>query len=181
VTVGESKGTILIRLPGSNALVPLTADSTIPVGAVIDATNGHVQLTSATDANGKTQTGEFWGAQFKVKQTKDRYTELVLAGDKLDSCKPKKGTKGKKKSRATNSLWGRDRNGRFRTRGRNGTATVRGTRWLTEDSCDGTLFRVTQGAIDVRDDVEKRTIRLKAGGRYFADDKPAKRKKSRKK
>ena len=35
-------------------------------------------------------------------------------------------------------LWGRDRHGRFRTRGRNAVATVRGTVWKTADSCAGT-------------------------------------------
>ena len=44
-------------------------------------------------------------------------------------------------------LWGRDRGGRFRTHGRHSQATVRGTRWLTVDRCDGTLTRVTNGAV----------------------------------
>ena len=42
-------------------------------------------------------------------------------------------------------LWGSDSGGRFRTYGRHSQATVRGTRWLTEDRCDGTLTRVTAG------------------------------------
>ena len=34
---------------------------------------------------------------------------------------------------------------------RHSHATVRGTRWLTEDRCGGTLTRVTEGAVVVRD------------------------------
>jgi hypothetical protein len=56
---------------------------------------------------------------------------------------------------------------------------VRGTRWLTEDRCDGTYFKVTQGAIDVRDDRKRKTVRLKRGGSYLAAAAPAKRKRSR--
>jgi ferric-dicitrate binding protein FerR (iron transport regulator) len=65
-------------------------------------------------------------------------------------------------------LWGRDRHGRFRTRGRNGQATVRGTRWLTEDRCDGTLFKVKKGAIDVRARGVHRVVRVRAGHRFLA-------------
>ncbi|MDP8944090.1 MAG: hypothetical protein M3N16_08245, partial [Actinomycetota bacterium] len=47
-------------------------------------------------------------------------------------------------------LWGRDRKGRFRTKGRSSHATVRGTVWLVEDRCDGTHVRVRRGAVEVR-------------------------------
>src|SRR3712207_6890811 len=40
--------------------------------------------------------------------------------------------------RSARRLWGRDKGGRFRTHGKNSHATVRGTRWLVEDRCDGT-------------------------------------------
>ena len=83
-------------------------------------------------------------------------TELALAGGDFSGLPAKKGRRRGKVvasgATRTRRLWGRDRGGRFRTRGRHGSATVRGTRWLTEDRCDGTLFKVTEGAIDVRDD-----------------------------
>jgi len=50
-------------------------------------------------------------------------------------------------SRSRRRLWGRGK-GRFRTRGRNGTATVRGTTWLTEDLCEGTQTTAREGEID---------------------------------
>jgi len=70
--------------------------------------------------------------------------------------------------RAGRRLWGSDNHGHFRTRGRRGQATVRGTKWLTADRCDGTLFRVKQGAIVVRDFGTSRSVKLTAGKRYLA-------------
>jgi hypothetical protein len=180
VTLGDVKGAPLVRLPGTDRFVPLTADATVPVGAVVDATKGTIELTSVRDASGKTQTGTFWGGVFKVNQSRrDTVTELALTGGSFSDCRPKRRGKvvasGAKRKRR---LWGRDRGGRFRTRGRHGSATVRGTRWLTEDRCDGTYFKVTEGAIDVRDERKRKTVRLKRGGSYLAVP-AAKRKRSR--
>ena len=63
-------------------------------------------------------------------------------------------------------LWGEGK-GSFRTAGRRSTATVRGTQWLVEDRCDGTLTRVKRGRVDVRDIRLKKTIRLRAGKRFL--------------
>ena len=60
-------------------------------------------------------------------------------------------------------LWGRDGGGRFRTRGRSSSATVRGTVWLTEDRCDGTRVVVREGAVDVRPNRGGRARRVRAG------------------
>ena len=43
------------------------------------------------------------------------------------------------------------RQGEFRTKGKYSAATVRGTEWLTQDYCDGTLTQVKTGVVDVRD------------------------------
>jgi ferric-dicitrate binding protein FerR (iron transport regulator) len=58
--------------------------------------------------------------------------------------------------------------GRFRTRGRNSSATVRGTRWEVIDRCDGTLTKVTRGRVVVRDFRRKRNVLVRAGKRYLA-------------
>ena len=65
-------------------------------------------------------------------------------------------------------LWGRDKHGRFRTKGRNAHATVRGTEWLVEDRCDGTLTRVKKGAVMVRDLGKRRNVLVRAGKSYLA-------------
>jgi hypothetical protein len=58
--------------------------------------------------------------------------------------------------------------GRFRTRGRNSSATVRGTIWDTIDRCDGTLTKVRRGRVAVRDFRRKKTVIVRAGKSYLA-------------
>ena len=169
VGLGPVKGAVTVTLPGSTTPVPLENGASVPVGSIIDATEGTVSLTSARDSGGTTQTGQFWGGAFRIAQSRrgDRYTELVLVGA-LPKCTSRARVNAAARRWSRRRLWGRDRGGRFRTRGRHGSATVRGTRWLTEDRCDGTLFKVTEGAIDVRDNRKRKTVRLKRGGSYLA-------------
>ena len=58
--------------------------------------------------------------------------------------------------------------GRFRTRGRYSSATVRGTSWTTTDRCDGTLTKVTRGTVTVRDLRRHKNITLRKGKSYLA-------------
>ena len=46
----------------------------------------------------------------------------------------------------TRKLWG-DGKGKFRTKGQFSSATVRGTKWVVIDRCDGTLTRVVRGSV----------------------------------
>jgi hypothetical protein len=102
-------------------------------------------------------------------------TSLVLRGGNFAGCcrRPAVHASGQGLARASAAwrvrrLWGRDRGGRFRTHGRESQATVRGTRWLTEDRCDGTLTRVTNGAVAVRDFKRHRSVVVRAGHSYLA-------------
>ena len=65
------------------------------------------------------------------------------------------------------SLWGNGK-GKFRTNGKYSSATVRGTIWLTQDRCDGTLTTVKRGTVSVRDFKRRRTVSVKAGHSYLA-------------
>ena len=61
------------------------------------------------------------------------YTELALT-EQLAPCSSRaRAAQKKPKSR---KLWG-DGKGKFRTKGRYAAATVRGTRWLTQDTLRG--------------------------------------------
>ncbi|MGZ4174365.1 MAG: hypothetical protein ACXVQR_07795, partial [Solirubrobacteraceae bacterium] len=71
--------------------------------------------------------------------------------------------RGKPKKRR---LWGNSSRG-FRTRGRYGSASVRGTIWLTEDRCDGTFFQVAKGTVFVLDFVRHKTVRITAHHSYL--------------
>ena len=61
-----------------------------------------------------------------------------------------------------------DGKGRFRTLGRYAGATIRGTIWLTEDRCDGTLTHVTRGVVVVRDFRRRVDVTVRAGKSYLA-------------
>ena len=90
--------------------------------------------------------GEFFDGAFTISQaTKDPLVDLKL----LDEDPPARSAR-KARITATRKLkvWGKAR-GRFRTVGRNGAATVRGTEWLTEERDDGTLFAVREGVVEV--------------------------------
>ena len=65
--------------------------------------------------------------------------------------------------------------GKYRTKGFHGSATVRGTKWLVEDYCDGTRISVTQGFVDVKDFAAKKTVRVRVRGSYFARKTPLKK------
>ena len=53
--------------------------------------------------------------------------------------------------------------GRFTTRGRDSSATVRGTKWLIEDRCDGTFTKVLRGIVKVSDFRTHKTVNVHAG------------------
>jgi hypothetical protein len=67
----------------------------------------------------------------------------------------------------TRSLWGNGK-GTFTTTGKYAAASVRGTFWLTQDTCNGTLVRVRSGIVSVRDRVRNRTVTVRAGQGYLA-------------
>ena len=58
--------------------------------------------------------------------------------------------------------------GKFRTKGRFATASIRGTEWETDDRCDGTLITVAVGAVAVFDQVLNKTVVVTGGHSYLA-------------
>ena len=105
---------------------------------------------------------QLYSGQFKVTQP-GKVTQFTLNAP-LASCR--KASAAKRKPR-TRKLWG-DGKGSFRTTGRYSAATVRGTRWLVQDTCAGTLTRVVRGVVSVRDNVRHKTVALRAGRKYLA-------------
>jgi hypothetical protein len=143
---------------------------TIRYGATVDVTNGRIVLRADTGTLTVTGAGGITAAFTLVRGT-DRgkpIVELRLAKGSFAVC-PKRKTKSAFQATATTvrQLWG-DGTGAFRTRGRYATATVRGTRWLTADRCDGTFTRVVRGVIQVSDLPRRRQVTVRAGGTYLA-------------
>jgi hypothetical protein len=166
--------------------VALEGAANVPMGAQLDTRRGRVAVTSAADTGAsKTQTADFYDGIFQVKQATPKkkpkkatalITDLVLKGEPPRSeCAPLKGSASaaaaKKKKRGAKSvlgsLWGNGK-GKFRTNGKYSSATVRGTIWLTQDRCDGTLTTVKRGTVTVRDLKRRRTVTVKAGHSYLA-------------
>jgi DNA-binding beta-propeller fold protein YncE len=161
-------GSVRVRLPGAERFVALGDVQELPLGSVLDTRRGRVRVSTERRRRGLVQSGIFYGGRFAVRQRKrDRYiTDLVLRGV-LAPCADRAGRRNASASAAKRRLWG-NANGRFRTRGRHSAGAVRGTRWLTQDSCAGTLTKVRTGVVAVRDFRLGRTILVEAGERYLA-------------
>jgi hypothetical protein len=168
VNVKLRKGRVFYKAPRSNKFVELKEPVQVPVGTIFDTIKGNISLTSAADGKGAVQNAWFYSGIFKVTQTKGSkpITELSLAGPKLSCPKGKQAGASAKKPK-TRKLWG-DGKGKFRTRGDFSSATIRGTRWVVIDRCDGTLTRVAQGSVLVRDEVKGKNVIVRAGKQYLA-------------
>lgn len=173
MNVEPDDGEIRVKLPEADNFVKLGKDASIPFGSVVDARLGTVTLTTAHNGQGVTQSAAFRGSVFKVTQDRAAkpITELHLRGGDFSGCRraPAAGaaTIASVRRRSRRHLWGSG-HGRFRTIGRHGAATVRGTIWLTADRCDGTLVRVRRGRVEVRDFRARKTVFVRAGHSYFA-------------
>jgi hypothetical protein len=189
--VREESGNVRIQLPRGTSLarakslgfppaalnrfVPLSEALSVPFGSTLDTRRGRVRLLSAglPQRNNSSFNGaSFRGALFGVRQRgSNPLTTLAMKGSL--GCKRGGGSKsGLVTAARTRSIFGRGR-GRFRTRGRRSSATVRGTAWLQKDSCAGTLTVVRQGTVVVKDLAKRRPIVLRSKApkkkrRYFA-------------
>jgi hypothetical protein len=165
VVVKVVSGKVGIRLPGAKQDVDLQGEQGIPVGSTVDTLHGVVQLSSVPKPGAAAQTAKFYEGEFKVGQSAG-VTELTLA-QPLASCRSGRARTAAARKPKKRHLWG-DGKGAFRTKAKYSSATVRGTKWLVEDSCSGTLTRVARGTVTVRDQVRQKTIILKAGKSYRA-------------
>ncbi|HUR87151.1 MAG TPA: hypothetical protein VMY78_17615 [Solirubrobacteraceae bacterium] len=186
------KGTITVTLPGQDEHSLAALGENVPIGTIVDATRGTAAVTTAVTKRGATQSANFFDGEFAIRQRRgtNAVTDIVLrstrfarlcgrttassaraaaAGEPFvaESAQSKGKGKGKRSKRVVSRLWG-DGTGKFRTKGRNSAATVRGTRWLTEERCDGTLTRVRRGIVSVKDENTGKTVRVRAGRSYLA-------------
>ncbi len=173
VIVAPGRGTVLVRRPGARRFRKLGDATLLPSGTVVDARRGRIRLTTALDEAGEFQTGRFWGSRFQIRQSSsgNGMTSLALRGGDFGRCPARASGVARENPttrRVVRSLWARDRGGRFRTYGNNSVATARGTAWVTRDRCDGTVTRVHEGAVAVKDRRTGRTVIVRAGGAHLA-------------
>ncbi len=168
VNVGVVSGKVRVRLAGTHRFVELVSELQIPVGSSIDTTAGRVRLKSAKNGNGELQAADFYRGRFNVQQprTGKPITVLVLEGA-IGPCHGGRHGRASASRGGGRRLWGSG-HGNFRSEGKHGSATVRGTIWLTRDSCQGTFFRVKRGVVTVKDFTLHRTVKIRRGKHYLA-------------
>jgi hypothetical protein len=163
VVVKRISGKVRVRLKGSKTFTDLGAIDDVPLGATVDVKQGRIELASVPSRTAAVEKIQLYSGMFRIGQPA-AITEFTL-NEPLASCKKKaRASETKPKSR---KLWG-DGKGKFRTRGQYSAATIRGTRFLVQDSCSGTLTQVKEGSVLVRDNVKRKNIVLRKGKRYTA-------------
>ena len=185
------KGSVFVSVPTGTALasqnltvpglkgrtfIPLAKARNLPVGSFLDTRKGAVRLKTARNSKGAVQSGVFTAGVFKVVQSRKKrakgLTTLKLKGSSFKRCSSSRrssvGAQAAARSRRTVRRVRGNAKGRFRTQGKYSSATVRGTKWLVSDRCDGTLTKVSRGKVAVRDFRRHKTILLRSGKRYLA-------------
>ena len=166
--IRPTAGAVLVKRKGTRRFVTISREQTIAMGSTVDLSRGAATLTTAKSSSGGTQSGGFRGGAFVVDQPGGKpLTTLSLVDGGSRPCRgtPRAGATGvfaRAALRPRRALFGRA-HGQFESRGRNSSATIRGTTWITEDLCSGsTVIKAVAGG-----GVEKRSrgasLRLRPG------------------
>ena len=151
--------------PGATSFQRIETIEEVPVGSLVDTRRGKVVLRSVRDRRGGVQSAIFFDGAFLVRRRSERYiTDIVLRGELA----PVRGTAMRPGPRGRPGAGCGATAAAACTRGRYSSGAVRGTRWLTADSCSGTLTVVRRGRVAVRDFGLDRTVVVDAGERYLA-------------
>ncbi|MDP9227801.1 MAG: hypothetical protein M3M99_01965, partial [Actinomycetota bacterium] len=175
-------GTVTYKAPGQSAFAPLDTTKPIPVDSLIDARGGRVRLTAATGVLGDRtpdQSIEFYGGLFKIQQSAAtnsvaiaRLVGKLSCGSAASGKASASGPQAISAKRRGKRLWGSG-SGSYATAGRGGTGSVRGTTWLTKETCQGTFFKVADEpgphGIDVNAKGKKKPVFLGPGDSYLAE------------
>jgi hypothetical protein len=183
VLLERTAGTIRIKEPGSkHGFKNAKKVEQVRVNSLVDTRGGRVQVTAATGNFGETSPDNsvvFYDGLIRLKQSgkHDAPATAKLVGKLQCPRSTPGGAKASKSSggpvattsrRRRRRVWGSG-SGNYSTSGSGGTGSVRGTTWLTKDTCHGTFFKVTEGiGISVRDFDLGRTVQLGPGQSYFA-------------
>ncbi len=179
--VAPSRGTLQMSPAGIVRRVPLLDKVVLPLRSVVDTAAGAVKVTSSASRT-KSQTVALEQGAFDITQTAAKLpvTQFALQAGDFGVCPAASRGRGAavasggrgaasaaKAPKVVRILWASGK-GKFRTKGRFASAAIRGTHWETVDRCDGTLIRVVQGVVTVRDLVKKKTVVVRAGRSYLA-------------
>ena len=168
VVAEVARGVVSFQAPGSGRFIRLAGKTVVPVGSTFDTAHGRVRLRTGIPAGG-TQHALVSAGRFQVRQERgSRRVTFALTG-RPTGCLGHAAQAAARRAgrRQPAQLWGEGK-GRFRMRGRNGAATVRGTTWFMQERCTGTLMSVKRGEVSVRDFVRHRTLILRTGERFLS-------------
>jgi hypothetical protein len=163
-TVAPSNGTVLVKRPGAHHFSNVKTVTSVPYGSIVNANTGKLKVIAAKGSGG-TESGVFYAGSFQMTQNKAGLVNAILT-HRPQGCPSDKTGASTARSHSFN-LWSHVK-GKFRTRGAYGSASVRGTIWLTENRCDGTYFRVIEGTLWIRDFTRHKSVILRAGHSYLA-------------
>ena len=157
-----------MKFPNNRTFRP-TSDQALPNGTTVDVSNG--RGVTITDRNGNEALfyGQKDGVPSKFLVVTVRGTiELRLIGGNFKACSKRAvASVSQARGKPVRRLWGKGK-GKFRTKGRYASATVRGTWWLTADFCKYTLVRVNEGSVTVQNLVSKKFQVIRAPKSFTA-------------
>jgi len=160
-----------VKVPGAKTFSPITPGQALPPGTVIDVSRGAGVLLTDGRQGRLTISGQRDGVPSIVALAKVAgLVELRLTRGSFKACGKRALAAASKTAKPVRRLWANGK-GKFRTKGRYATATIRGTRWLTADFCERTLLQAAQGSLLVRDLVAKKNVVLRAPHSYSAQPK----------
>jgi Ca2+-binding RTX toxin-like protein len=175
-TAVVKRGEYKLRLPGGRRFFHVTfkGKGTIPFGSTIKPLRRGIGLATATTKRGSPRSSSLSGGAFTPRQRRATGAATVfrLAGGSFAACPP--GLRAVAAARPIRQLRvqarhrHRKRRAPVKVRGRYSIGGSYGTTWLTEERCDGTLTRVIEGTVHVRDLAQDRTVVLHAGEHYLA-------------
>jgi hypothetical protein len=161
-------GIVKVKLRSKGKFRRLTEGMQLPNRTIVDTRKGRVRLIAAANKNGGLADADFYDGLFRLTQSKGKKPIVTLTLIEKLSCKGAgKAASAAAKKKKKRRLWG-DGKGRFRTEGSFSSATVRGTKWLVQDTCSTTLTRVKRGKVAVRDFVKHKTVLVRKNHRYIA-------------
>jgi hypothetical protein len=139
----------------------------IPFGSRVNVTDG--RLTLRTELGTVTVYGGGVPAAFRLVRLREPsdLVELQLVEGNFKTCGKRMLAGAVQSKKPVRRLWVKG-SGKFRTKGRFASATVRGTWWLTADFCDRTLVQVREGSMLVRDFVQRKNVVVRAPKSYSA-------------
>jgi hypothetical protein len=155
--LSTESGTVLVQERGENGFDRLPRSATVVrLPATVDATRGDVRVRTARGGGRKDNDGIFWKGAFVLSQESSArgVTELRLTNGDAGACVAPPSSLSAASARAfaraagvKQQLWGNGK-GNFKSKGKNGSGSSRGTKWLTQERCDGTRFAVDQGLVE---------------------------------